>query len=343
VNGVVDLRSDTVTKPSPAMRRAMAEAEVGDDVYGEDRTVAALQEEAAALLGFPASLFVPSGTMGNLIAVLVHARRGTEAIVEANSHVYNSELAGMSAIGGVLPRVVRGHRGFPDPVEVEQLCREKPYYYAQVALLVVENTHNHAGGTVLSLSEKDALIGAAKRHGVRAHLDGARIWNAAVACGRTPAELASGFDSCGVCLSKGLGAPAGSLLCGSADFIDAARVARKRLGGGMRQVGVLAAAGRMALRDNVSRLADDHARARRLAGAVAGLPGLRLDPTAVETNIVIAEVDPPEALPHWLAHMEAGGVRAGTMGRGRLRFVTHLDVDDAGIDRAIAVLAARRA
>jgi len=342
VNAFVDLRSDTVTRPSPAMRRAMAEAEVGDDVYGEDPTVASLQEEAAVLLGFPASVFVPSGTMGNLIAVLLHARRGSEAIVEANSHVYNSELAGMSAIGGVIPRVVRGDRGFPDADEVEVLCREKPYNYAPVTLLVLENTHNHAGGTVLAMSEKDALIAAARRHGVRVHLDGARVLNAAVALSRPAAEVVSGFDSCCFCLSKGLGAPAGSLLCGSEAFVAEARVARKRLGGGMRQVGVLAAAGRVALRDNVSRLADDHARARRLAVAVAGIPGLRLDPAGVETNMVIAEVDPPEALPAWLAHLEADGVRAGTMGPGRLRFATHLDVDDAGIDRAIAVLSSRR-
>jgi len=343
VNAFVDLRSDTVTQPSPAMRRAMAEAEVGDDVYGEDRTVAALQDEAAALLGFPASLFVPTGTMANLIAVLLHARRGSEAIVEANSHVYNSELGGMAAIAGVLPRVVRGDRGFPDPVVVEALCREKAYNHAQVTLLLLENTHNHAGGTVLPLTRKDALIAAARGHGVAVHLDGARVLNAAVASGRPAAELASGFDSTCFCLSKGLGAPAGSLLCGSAAFIAEARVARKRLGGGMRQVGVLAAAGRVALRHNVSRLADDHARARRLADAIAEIPGLRLDPAGVETNMVIAEVDPPDALPGWLAHLEAGGVRAGTMGPGRLRFATHLDVDDAGIERAIEVLTARRA
>ncbi len=334
----VDLRSDTVTKPSAAMRRAMAEAEVGDDVYKEDPTVAALQEEAAALMAFPAALFIPSGTMGNLIAVQVHAPRGTEVVVEAQSHAYNSELGTMAAHGGVLPRVVRGDRGAPDPGEVEVLCRTKAYYYAQVALVLVENTHNYAGGSVLRMARKEALIAAARSHAVPVHLDGARVLNAAVALGLPPSRVVAGFDSMGFCLSKGLGAPAGSLLCGAVEFIEAARVARKRLGGGMRQVGVLAAAGRIALRDNVERLALDHQRARRLANALAGLPGLRIDPNEVETNIVIAAVDPPDALPSRLDALHRAGVLAGTAGHGRIRFVTHLDVDDAALDRAIAAL-----
>jgi len=337
---IVDLRSDTVTRPSVAMRRAMAEAEVGDDVYGEDPTVTALQEEAAALFGFPASLFVPSGTMGNLIAVLLLGRRGSEAIVEATSHVYNYELAGMAAIGGVVPRVVSGTRGFPDPEEVGNLCTPKAYYDAPVSLLLLENTHNYSGGSVLPVARRDALLAAARRHGVPAHLDGARVLNAAVASGLTPAAAVAGFDSFSFCLSKGLGAPVGSLLCGTAAFIEEARVARKRLGGGMRQVGVLAAAGRVGLRDNVARLAEDHARARRLAEAAAELPGLSVDVAGVETNIVIAEVDPPEATAGWIERLLAGGVRIGTLGRARLRFMTHLDVDDRGLDRAIACLRA---
>jgi len=337
----VDLRSDTVTRPSAAMRRAMAEAEVGDDVYGEDATVNALQEEAAALMGFDAALFVPSGTMGNLIAVQLHAERGTEAIVEANGHIYNYELASIAAFAGVLPRVVRGVRGVPDPAEVELLCRKKTYYHAPVTLLLLENTHNHASGAVLPMERKASLIAAARAHGVRVHLDGARVHNAAVALALPPAEVAAGFDSVSFCLSKGLGAPVGSLLCGNAAFIEKARVARKRLGGGMRQVGVLAAAGRVALRDNRARLAEDHVRARRLAEALAGIPGFRIDPAGVETNIVIAEIDPPEAVPGWLSYLGEGGILAGTLGQGRLRFVTHLDVDDAGIDRAIEVLRSR--
>ena len=337
----VDLRSDTVTRPSAAMRAAMAEAEVGDDVYGEDATVNALQAEAAALMGFEAALFVPSGTMGNLIAVQLHAQRGTEAIVEANGHIYNYELASMAALAGVLPRVVRGVRGFPDPAEVELLCRKKTYYHAPVTLLLLENTHNHASGAVLPMQRKDALIAAARTHGVPVHLDGARVHNAAAALALPPAEVVAGFDSVLFCLSKGLGAPIGSLLCGTSGFIEKARVARKRLGGGMRQVGVLAAAGRVALRDNRARLADDHSRARRLAEALVGIPGLRIDPAGVETNIVIAEVDPPEAVAGWLSHLREGGILAGTLGPGRLRFVTHLDVDDAGIDRAIDVVRSR--
>lgn len=331
----VDLRSDTVTRPSPAMRRAMAEAQVGDDVYGEDPTVNALQEDAAALMGCEDALFVPSGTMGNLIAVSLLARRGTEVIVEAHNHLYDSELTAIAAHGGVLPRVVAGVRGVPDAVEVEILCRKPPYYDGEVTLLVLENTHNHAGGTVLPMDRKEALLAAARRHGVRAHLDGARVLNAATALGLPPSSLAAGFDSVLFCLSKGLGAPVGSMLCGSRAFIDEARIARKRLGGGMRQAGVLAAAGRVALKENVARLADDHARARRLASAMADVPGLTIDPAEVATNIVIAEVDPPEALSGWLAHLAEGGVLGGSMGHGRLRLVTHLDVDDAGIDRAI--------
>ena len=343
MSALVDLRSDTVTRPSAAMRRAMVEAEVGDDVYGDDPTVIALQEEAAALMGFPAALFVPSGTMGNLIAVQLHARRGTEAIVEANSHIYNYELASMAAYGGVLPRVVQGIRGVPDPAEVDVLCRRKAYYHAPVTLLLLENTHNHAGGAVLPLDRKDALIATARAHGVPVHLDGARVLNAAIAQMLSPAPVVSGFDSVLFCLSKGLGAPVGSLLCGTTGFIEEARVVRKRLGGGMRQVGVVAAAGRIALRENIVRLALDHGRARRLADALAEIPGLRIDPADVETNIVVVEVDPPDATTRWLTHLREGGVLAGTMGRGRLRFVTHLDVDDAGLARAIALLRKRPA
>src|SRR5258706_7780233 len=232
--------------------------------------------------------------MGNLIAVQLHARRGTEAIVEANSHIYNYELAAMAAYGGVLPRVVNGARGVPDPAEVDVLCRKKAYYHAPVTLLLLENTHNHAGGTVLPMDRKEALLANARAHGVPVHLDGARVLNAAIALTLSPAEVVSGFDSVLFCLSKGLGAPVGSLLCGTAAFIEEARVVRKRLGGGMRQVGVLAAAGRIALRDNIARLALDHARARGLAEALAGVPGLHVDPAGVETNIVIADVDPAE-------------------------------------------------
>jgi threonine aldolase len=336
MSDIVDLRSDTVTRPTPSMRKAMAMAEVGDDVYGEDPTVRVLEEEAAAAAGFPASLFVPTGTMGNQIAVQLLARRGTEAIVEADSHVYNYELAAMAAWAGVLPRVLAGRRGVLDAAAVERECRPKPYYDAPVTLLLLENTHNHAGGTVLRGADKEALLAAARRHGVPAHLDGARLLNAAVALGTTPAEVARGFDTAMFCLSKGLGAPIGSMLCGSKEFIVEARVARKRLGGGMRQVGVLAAAGLVALRENAPRLPEDHARARRLALGLAAVAGFHVDAPAVETNIVIAEVDPAERAESVLDGLKASGVLAGMMGHGRIRFVTHYDVDDAGIERAIA-------
>jgi threonine aldolase len=338
VSDIVDLRSDTVTRPSASMRSAMAAAEVGDDVYGEDPTVARLQEAAAAIAGYPAALFVPSGTMGNQIAIQLLARRGTEAIVEAESHVYNYELAAMAAFAGVLPRVLRGDRGVLDPVAVELECGPKPYYDAPVTLLILENTHNHAGGTVLAPAAKEALLAAARGHGVRAHLDGARIFNAAVALDLTAAEVAAGFDSVMFCHSKGLGAPAGSMLCGDAAFIAEARVARKRMGGGMRQAGVLAAAGLVALRDNVPRLAADHVRARRLAETLADVTGCSVDPATVRTNIVIVDIDPPGAVPSRIERLKAEGVLALPMGHGRIRFVTHLDVDDEALERAIAVL-----
>ena len=336
---MIDLRSDTVTRPTPEMRRAMAEAEVGDDVYGEDPTVARLQEEAAAAMGCEAALFVPTGCMGNSIAMQILGARGTEALVEADSPIYNYELAAMATLAGLLPRVLPGQGGAPDPDDVERACRPKGYDDASVSLLLLENTHNHAGGTVLSQDDKHALLAAAGKHGVRAHLDGARIFNAAHATGRPPRELARGFDSVMFCLSKGLGAPVGSMLCGSRAFIAEALVVRKRLGGGMRQVGVLAAAGLVALHD-APRLAEDHARAKRLARAVAELPGFTLDPETVVTNIVIASVEPADGTAERLDALRAQGVLAGTMGRGRIRFVTHRDVDDAGLDRAIAALRA---
>jgi threonine aldolase len=335
---VVDLRSDTVTLPGEAMRRAMAAAEVGDDVYGEDPTVRRLEERAAALLGHEASIFVPTGTMGNQIAVHLLAGRGTEVILEEGSHVYNYELGAMAAWTGALPRVLSGERGMLDPEAVERAIWPASYYYSRASLLVLENSHNHAGGTVLPGALKERLLATARRHGLRVHLDGARIFNAAAALGRPAAELASGFDTVMFCLSKGLGAPAGSLLCGGRERIVEARVVRKRFGGGMRQVGVLAAAGLVALEQNVERLGEDHARAKRLAEAIADLPFLRVDPGSVETNMVMAEVVGPESAEGVVEALRRRGVLAGTMGPGRIRFVTHLDVGDGGIDRAVETL-----
>jgi threonine aldolase len=227
----VDLRSDTVTRPTPAMRQAMADAVVGDDVYGEDPTVRALEERAAATLGTDAALFVPSGTMGNQIAIHLLAGPGTEVLVEAGSHVYNYELGAMAAWTGAMPRVLQGKSGVLDPDQVEEAGRPKPYYHSRVSLLVVENTHNHAGGTLTPVATKDALLRAASACGLHAHLDGARIFNAAAALGTSARELAAGFDTVMFCLSKGLGAPVGSVLLGAADFVKRARRARKLLGG----------------------------------------------------------------------------------------------------------------
>ncbi len=334
----VDLRSDTVTRPTAEMRRAMAEAEVGDDVYGEDPTVRRLEEEAAARIGHEAAIFVPTGTMGNQVAIHLLSRPGTDVLVEAGSHVYNYELGAMTVWSGAMPRVLPGVDGVLDPERVATAATPGPYYMARATLLVLENTHNHAGGVVLSVERKDALLDAARRHGLAAHLDGARIFNAAAALGVPAADLARGFDSVMFCLSKGLGAPAGSMLCGSRAFVTDARVARKRMGGAMRQVGVLAAAGLVALERHVGRLGEDHRRAARLAEALAALPVFRIDPSAVHTNIVIAEVVPPASAERLLAALRERGVLAGGMGPGRVRFVTHLDVDDAGIERAVAAL-----
>jgi threonine aldolase len=335
---VVDLRSDTVTRPTAEMRAAMAEAEVGDDVYGEDPSLNRLQEVAAETLGMEAALFVPTGTMGNQTAVAVHSRPGSEVIVEAGSHVYNYELAAMAAWSGALPRVLHGERGILDPADVDGAVSPSIYYMAPTALLVLENTHNHAGGAVLPIDRKEALLETARKRALPVHLDGARIFNAAAALDRPATDLAAGFDSVMFCLSKGLGAPVGSLLCGSADFIREARVVRKRMGGGMRQAGVLAAAGLVALTRHVDRLAEDHRRARLLAEVIATVPSLEIDPTEVETNIVTASVNPPATVDRLLADLRARGVLAGPMGPGRVRFVTHLDVDDADLSRAIDVL-----
>ncbi len=336
--GFVDLRSDTVTRPTAAMRRAIAEAEVGDDVYGEDPTIRRLEEAAAERVGHEAALFVPTGTMGNQVAINLLSRPGTDVILEAGSHVYNYELGAMTAWSGATPRVLTGQGFLLDPDAVATAAKPGPYYMSRATLLVLENTHNHGGGVVLPPERKGALLAAAKAHGVAAHLDGARIFNAAHALGASAAQLARGFDTVMFCLSKGLGAPVGSVLCGSRALMAEARVVRKRMGGAMRQAGVLAAAGLYALEHHVDRLADDHRRAARLAGALAELPTFRIDPAAVRTNIVIAEVTAPATADGVLAALRERGVLAGGMGPGRIRFVTHLDVDDAGLGRAVDAL-----
>lgn len=332
-DGLVDLRSDTVTKPSPEMRRAMAEAEVGDDVYGEDPTVRELEETGAALVGQEAGLFVPSGTMGNQVAVLTHTRRGDEVFLEAESHIYYYEVGDIAALAGAQPRPIPGSRGRFTAADLRAAVREPNIHYPNPRLVCLENTHNRAGGAVWRPEEVDAVVEAAHELGLAIHLDGARLFNAAVALGLPAARLARGVDSVMFCLSKGLGAPVGSLLCGPAEWIERARKERKRLGGGMRQAGILAAAGLWALRHNVERLAEDHANARWLAEQLAQIRGLRVDPAEVETNMVMVGVPgPAEAFSRALRQR---GVLANPSRPGTLRLVTHLDVDRAGCERAV--------
>lgn len=329
----IDLRSDTVTRPDAEMRRAMAEAEVGDDVYGEDPTVNLLEEEAAALAGFEAALFVPTGTMGNQIALRLHARHGEELVCDALSHILHFEMGALSALSGLVPRPIASPRGLLDPAEVETLIRDYPPLQSRTGLLEVENSANLAGGFVYDRPHLERLLDVARRHGLPVHLDGARIFNAAVALGTTVAALAAGFDTLMFCLSKGLGAPIGSILCGRRDLIGEARRVRKMYGGGMRQVGGIAAAGLIALRKGPGRLAEDHENAARLAQALAELPGIGIDPSEVQTNIVVCRV--AEGVPGFLARLKEGGVLGSQVTRDYARFVTHRDVSPAQLDQAI--------
>jgi threonine aldolase len=334
---MIDLRSDTVTKPTPAMRRVMAEAEVGDDVYGEDPTVNRLQEKAAEITGTEAALFVPSGTMGNQVAIAVHTRPGQEVIVEATSHIYNVEMATMARFSGVQPRVVFGERGVFSAEQVRQAIRPKLYYLAQTGLVCLENTHNAAGGRIWPLSVAREILEIAHAHGIPVHLDGARIFNASVATGIPVSELVRGFDSVMFCLSKGLGCPVGSLLCGSREFIEEARRVRKALGGGMRQAGILAAAGLYALEHHVERLAEDHENARILAQGLSEIPCLSVTPP--ETNIVLVEILRGPTAAELAERLKRRGVLVAPAGAGtearKLRLVTHLDVSREDILRTI--------
>jgi threonine aldolase len=336
---VIDLRSDTVTKPSPAMRRAMAEADVGDDVFEEDPTVRRLEKTVADLLGFEAALFTPSGTMANQIALRILAPPGTEVILEERCHPFHFEMAGMAALSGLLPRPVPSNGGLPDPQVIRAAVQPDVSYKPRTSMLFVENTHNLWGGRAFRRRQIEPVLAAAREAKLRVHLDGARLWNAAVATGESERDLARGFDSVTVTFSKGLGAPIGSAVAGSEEFAKEARRVRKLFGGGMRQVGVLAAAAILAL-DNRGRLSEDHARAQRLANGVAGLPGVRIDAAAVETNIVIFDV---ADAPAFVARLKEHGVLAAGVSKTTVRLVTHLDVDDAGIDRAIEAIRATAA
>ncbi len=327
---MIDLRSDTVTRPTPGMREAMASAEVGDDVYGEDPTVNALEAEVAALLGFEAGLFVPSGTLGNQLGMRLLVRPGQELLCDSLAHVARAEHGAAAVFSGITFRTWRTTRGLADLAVIRELAAPSAGpHLVSTAAIALENTHNFGGGTVQPVDVARSVIALAHEHGLGMHLDGARLWNAHAATGLSMAELAAGFDTVSVCLSKGLGAPVGSVLVSSRDRIAEARVWRKRYGAGMRQVGVLAAAGRYALAHHVARLADDHARAARLAKALGA------DPSLFPTNIVVLQVDDA---PRVAAAARERGVLVSALGPRVLRLVTHLDVDDDVVDRAIDVL-----
>ncbi len=338
---MIDLRSDTVTQPSAAMREAMAHAPVGDDVYGEDPTVNRLQEMAASLLGKAGALFVPSGTMANQLSIRVLTQPGQEVIVESKSHIVRYEQGAAGALSGVQLHWVVGNRGIMTPEQVEAAIRPRDPHTIPTALICVENTHNSGGGSIYPLDTIERIHAIAARHGIPMHLDGARLFNAVVATGISAADYARPFDTVSICLSKGLGAPAGSLiLTNEAALLDKLRRFRRMYGGAMRQAGILAAAGIYALEHNIARLQDDHANAKRLAYLLQKIPTVTLNPEHVETNIVMFDVighrlSPPEIV----AALKREGVLINAVGRTTFRAVTHLDVSPQDIDRAGEIFA----
>lgn len=335
----IDLRSDTVTKPSAAMRRAMAEAEVGDDVYLEDPTVNRLQARAAEIFGREAALFVPSGSMGNLACIMAQTVRGQEVICEAAGHIYNYEMGSMCALGGVLPRVVPADNGIMTWDQIARAIREKAYYRSQTGLVALENTHNMAGGTVYPALLADEICDKAHEAGLKVHLDGARIFNAAIYLNEDVARITRKFDSVQFCLSKGLGAPVGSMIAGSKEFVERCRVIRKMLGGGMRQAGVLAAAGLVALEAGPKGLSLDHENAQVLAQGLAKIPGIEVDPTKVQTNIVIFDLGRTRfSAPQLVESLSRRKVLTGAVDATRIRLVTHRDVSRADCEQAVQVI-----
>ncbi|MBI1825501.1 MAG: aminotransferase class I/II-fold pyridoxal phosphate-dependent enzyme [Planctomycetes bacterium] len=336
---MIDLRSDTVTRPSAAMRRAMAEAPVGDDVFGDDPTVNRLQEKVAELLGKEAAIYVPSGSMGNQTSIRAQTQPGDEIIAHADSHIYHYEAGAPGAISGCSLRLLPGEGGLFDAAAVRAAVRPSDSHYPRSALVVVENTHNRGGGTCWSIDEIAAIHGVAEEFGLKMHLDGARLMNACVAKNHKPTEYAKYFDTVSICFSKGLGAPVGSAVASTKDTIRRVHRFRKMFGGGMRQAGIIAAAALYALENNVARLAEDHANANRLATGIANIPKLSVNVASVETNIVYFDVDPSYDPAKTLCDAaKEEGVWILSTGPQRIRAVTHLDVSTKDMDQAIATL-----
>ncbi len=337
---IIDLRSDTVTKPSPEMRQAIFEAEVGDDVYAEDPTINRLEARAAEMFGREAALFVPSGTMGNQIAIKLHTTHGQEVICEERSHVFNSEMAMMAHFSGVVPRILSTEDGVITWEHVKSKLRPKSYHSARTGLLCVENTHNFAGGSVTAPAVFDEVCDRMHELGLPVHLDGARIFNASVALGVAVDRLTAKANTVMFCLSKGLGAPVGSMLVGDAELIDRGRIYRKALGGGMRQAGILAAAGLIALEQGPPKLANDHANAKFLAQGLSKIPGFKIDPSKVHTNIVICDITATGMTCGEMSCMLAGRkVLANGVGPEQIRFVTHLDLTREQCTQALEIVA----
>ncbi len=332
---IVDLRSDTLTLPSPDMRRAMAEAELGDDVFHEDPTVNRLEDLAAERLGKEAALLVTSGTQGNLIGVLSHTQRGDEVIVGDQSHIFHYEVAGCAVVGSLQLRPVRNVNGMLSPGDVESAIRPNDVHYPRTAVVCLENTHNRDGGVALTPEQMASVAEVAHRKGIPVHLDGARVFNAAVALGVDVRALTASVDSVTFCLSKGLGAPVGSVLCGSKSYIEVARKNRKMLGGGMRQAGIIAAAGIVALQTMIDRLAEDHANARLLAEGLAEIPGIDIDPKRSRTNLVFFDVIAPIGAADLVARLRELNVRCNVSYGQRIRMVSHYGIDRDDIVRTV--------
>jgi threonine aldolase len=338
-DSMIDLRSDTVTKPSEPMRKAMYEAEVGDDVYGEDPTINTLEIYASEIVGKKAGIFLPSGSMGNLIALMAQASPGSEVLAHKNSHIFHFELGSMAAFAGLMPIAMEGEAGTFTAEEIEKKIRPDIYYMSKSALISLENTHNLEGGRIWSQDQLKAVHQIARKHKLPVHMDGARLFNAAVASDTSAKKIASFTDTITFCLSKGLGAPVGSILCGSREFIQEARVLRKRLGGGMRQAGILAAAGLYALRNNRDRLKEDHEHARQIALSIENSSWADIDVSSVETNIgyfTLRNMTAQKAC----EKLKQKGLLMSPLGEGTIRFVTHLDVNESDVKTCCSIIEA---